>query len=414
MHPAYDEARYVRSVGVARSADPLQARRQADLNAFAGLAEQIRVLVTSESVSADSEERSGATLSGQTLVAEVVQSFAQESLSALRVVERYSDADTAWSLAVLERAVALGELTRLLGEARIAVGAARAAREAAFKVGRAKAAFAALRDEYAAALRSVELVRTASALQRGPGANRLEALSPGAVLVEAQRLLEHLELKKLGGEAQELHPGAPARFPLSVQALLDGVPLQGLLLRASPSAGAIDVETPPPTDAEGRSDFGIPLVGRDPLGSYALSVRVDLSGLRDGADPAWDDVFAGEPTVVFSFGHAARRALRLELRGASEFMRLLREQLSGRGYALADSDADLVVEGEARVDPAGPTQIGTSARCLGELRVLRAGELIGRVPFLASGIGVTEAEALSRALRAGARDAAEKLPQALR
>ena len=413
MHPDYDDAKYVRAVGLAQSPDPIQARRSADLNAFAGVSEQIRVLVTSENVSAESES-DGVSQSGQSFVAEVVRSFAQESLSALRVAERFSEAPTAWSLAVLDRAVALRELSRRSTEARLAAGEARAAREQALQAGRVKAAFAALRDEYAAALQSVELARTASALQRDPETKRLEAQSPAAVLGEARRLLDRLQLKKVSGEEQQLVAGAAARAPLEVQALLDEVPLQGLALRASPAAGAIDVETPPATDAAGRSRFGIPLVGRDPLNSYAISVRADFSALRDGKDPAWDDVFAGEPAVVFSFRRTAGRALRIELRATGEFMPLLREQLSGRGYALVESDGDVVVEGEARTAAAGATRIGNSARCSGELRVLRAGQLVGRVPVAASAVGATVDEALSRALRAGARNAAENLPAALR
>ena len=400
-------------MGLAQSPDPIQARRLADLNAFAGVAEQIRVLVTSENVSAESET-DGAAQGGQSFVAEVVRSFSQESLSALRVAERFSEGQTAWSLAVLDRAVALRELSRRSSEARLAGSEARAAREQALRAGRVKAAFAALRDEYAAAQRSVELARTASALQRDPQAARLEAQSPAQVLGEARRLLDRLQLKKLSGEEQQLQAGAAAGAPLEVQASLDEVPLQGLALRATPAAGAIDVETPPATDAAGRSRFGIPLVGRDPLGSYAIAVRADFSALREGRDAAWDDVFAGEPAVVFSFSHAARRALRIELRAAGELMPLLREQLAGRGYALVESGGDVVVEGEARTSSAGATRIGNSARCSGELRVLRAGQVVGRVPVAASAVGATVEEALSRALRAGARNAAENLPAALR
>ncbi len=412
LHPDYDEAKYVRAVGLAQSADPIQARRLADLSAFAGVAEQIRVLVTSENVSEESET-DGAAQGGQSFVAEVVRSFAQESLSALRVAERFSEAQTAWSLAVLDRAVALRELSRRSTETRLAAAEARAAREQALRAGRATAAFAALRDEYAAALRSVELSRTASALQRDPQAARLESQSPAKVLGEARRLLDRLQLKKISGEEQQLLAGASAGAPLEVQALLDEVPLQGLALRATPAAGAIDVETPPRTDAAGRSRFGIPLVGRDPLNSYAIAVRADFSAFRDGKDPAWDDVFAGEPAVVFSFSRSARRALRIELRAAGELLPLLREQLAGRGYALVESDGDVVVEGEARTSLSGATRIGNSARCSGELRVLRAGQVVGRVPVAASAVGATVDEALSRALRAGARNAAEGLPAAL-
>src|SRR5207237_2669097 len=116
-----------------------------------------------------------------------------------------------------------------------------------------------------------------------------------------------------------------------------------------------DVETPPATDASGRSAFRIPLVGRDPAGSYAVSVRADLSSLRDGKDPAWDDVFAGEPAVVFSFGRTARRALRIELHAAGEILPLLREQLAGKGYALVDAEPDVIVEGEAKASGNGAT-----------------------------------------------------------
>lgn len=414
VHPRYDEARYVLAAGVAQAADPIQARRLADLDAFAGVAEQISVLVTSENLSAEAEEREGPAVSSQSFVAEVVRSFAQESLSALRVAERYSEGTTAWSLAVLDRAVALRELSRRLGEARLSADQAGAARAEALRAGRAKAAFAALRDEYAAALHSVELSRTASALQRGPEARRPDPQSPAAVLGEARRLLERVQLRKVGGEAQELVPGAAGRQPLEVQAVLDGVPLAGLVLRATTAAGALDLETPPVTDAGGRSRFGIPLVGREPSGSYAVSVRADLSGLRTGTDPAWDEVFAGEPAVVFSFGHSARRALRIQLRVTGELLPLLREQLAVRGYALVDGEPDVVLEGEASAAPAGATQIGASARCTGELRILRAGQLVGRLPVAASAVAGTPLEALARALRAGARDAADRLPDALR
>jgi hypothetical protein len=416
VHPDYDEARFVRAVGVAQAADPLQARRNADLSAFAGVAEQIRVLVTSENLSAESEDSSGGAHGEQSFVAEVVRSFAQESLSALRVAERYADAKsgTAWSLAVLDREVALRELWRRFSQAHLAASEARVARDQALKAGRVKAAFAALRDQYSAALRSAELARTASALQRDPEAKPLDAQSPAAVLGEARGLIERMQLRKTAGEQQELIPGSAAGTPLEVTALLDDVPLQGLSLRAVPAVGAIDVETPPATDAAGRSRFGIPLVGRDPANSYAISVRADLSALREGKDPAWDDVFAGEPAVVFSFGRTARRALRIELHAAGEFLPLLREQLSSKGYALVDNDADVVVEGEARAAANGTTRIGEAARCSGELRVLRDGQLVGRVPVIASAVGTTLPEALSRALRAGAREAAEKLPQALR
>lgn len=415
-HPDYDEAKFVRAVGVAQSADPVQARRLADLNAFAGVAEQIRVLVTSENLSAESEDSSGAGHGEQSFVADVVQSFAHESLSALRVAERYADpkTGTAWSLAVLDRAVALRELSRRQTEAQFQSSEARTSREQALKAGRAKAAFAALRDEYMAAMRSVDLLRTSSALQRDPDAKRPTVQSPAAVLAEARRLIERIQLRKTAGENQELLPGAAARNALEVEALVDEVPLQGLALRAVPAAGAIDVETPPATDASGRSRFSIPLVGRDPAGSYAIAVRADLSLLRDGKDPAWDDVFAAEPAVVFSFGRTAHRALRIELRTEGELSSLLREQLAGRGYALVDSDADVVVEGEARAAAGGSTAIGQAARCSGELRVLRGGQLVGRVPVSASGVGATLSEALSRALRAGARSAADQLPAALR
>ena len=410
VHPGYDEAKYLRAVGLAQSTDPIQARRLADLNAFAGVAEQVRVRVTSENVSAESEQSGGAS---QSFVAEVVQSFAQESLSALRVAERFSEEQTAWSLAVLDRAVALRELSRRVTEAGLAGSEARAAREQALQAGRVNAAFAALRDEYAAALRSVDLSTTASALQRDPEAKRLPAQSPAAVLGEARRLLDRLRIKKIAGDEQQLVAGAAARAPLEVQALLDEVPLQGLALRATPAAGAIDVETPPATDAAGRSRFAIPLVGRDPRSSYAIAVRADFSALRDGKDAAWDDVFAGEPATIFSFSRTVRRALRIELRATGELSGLLREQLTGRGYALVASDGDVVLEGEARAAATGATRIGTAARCSGELRVLRAGQLVSRIPVSASAVGATMDEALSRALRAGARNAADHLPAAL-
>ena len=403
VHPDYDDAQYVRAVGVAQSPDPVKARRLADLNAFAGVAEQIRVLVTSENQSFESSENG----SEQTFVADVVQSFAQESLSALRIVERHAEQQTAWSLAVLDRAVALRELSRRMSEAKLAAGEARAARSEALARGRVKAAFAALRDQYAAALRSVELARTASALQRD--GSHLEPQSPATVLGEARKMLERIQLRKLSGEEQELIPGSAARSPLEVLAMLDEVPLSGLSLRAVPAVGALDVETPPATDAAGHSAFRIPLVGRDPANSYAIAVRADLSALRDGKDPAWDDVFAGEPAVVFSFGRTARRALRIELHAGGEILPLLREQLAGRGYALVDGEADVVVEGEAKASANGATSIGQSARCSGELRVLRDGQLVSRIPITASAVGPTLNEALTRALRAGAREAADQL-----
>lgn len=400
VHPDYDDERFVRAVGVGESADAVKARRAADLSAFAGVAEQIRVLVTSANQSFATSD--GA--SEQSFVSDVVQSFAQESLSALRIVERYSEKDTAWSLAVLDRAVALREIERRMGEAQLAASQARAASSQAFLGGRARAAFAALRDEYTAALRSVELARTASALQRGqPFAAK--ALSPAAVLGEARRVLEHIELRKLSGEDRELVAGAT----LEVQALLDGVPLAGLGLRATAALGSLQVETPPATDASGRSEFRVPLVGREPSGSYAVSVRADLSSLRDGKDAAWDDVFAGEPAVLFSFSRTARRALRIELRASGELSAPLRAELATQGYAIVDSDPDVVVEGEAKAAPAGATRIGESARCSGELRVLRDGSLVRRIPIGASAIGQTLDEAFSRAFRATARDAASKL-----
>ena len=110
VHPDYDDARFVRAAGVGQSADPLKARRAADLSAFAGVAEQIRVLVTSENVSAQSQENEVE----QSFVADVVQSFAQESLSALKVVERYADAQsgTAWSPVESSRKSRCGSNTR--------------------------------------------------------------------------------------------------------------------------------------------------------------------------------------------------------------------------------------------------------------------------------------------------------------
>src|SRR5207244_4176061 len=100
--------------------------------------------------------------------------------------------------------------------AHLAAGEARAARSEALARGRVKAAFAALRDQYAAALRSVELARTASALQRD--GTRLEPQSPAAVLVEARKVLERIQLRKIAGEQQELIAGSAARTPLEVQA----------------------------------------------------------------------------------------------------------------------------------------------------------------------------------------------------
>ncbi|MCA1825471.1 MAG: LPP20 family lipoprotein [Myxococcales bacterium] len=403
LHRDYEDAKYVRAVGVGQSPDPVKARRLADLNAFAGVAEQIRVLVTSENQSVESSDNGGE----QTFVADVVQSFARESLSALRVVERYADGDTAWSLAALDRGVALAELSRRMTEARLAGGQARAARDEALARGRARTAFAALREEYVAAVRSVELARTASALQRD--GTRLEPQSPAAVLGEARKILDRIQLRKLAGEQQELIPGSAARAPLEVQARIDDVPLSGLSLRSVAAVGALDVETPPATDSAGRSSFRIPLVGRDPAGSYAVTVRADLSALRDGKDAAWDDVFAGEPAVVFSFGRTSRRALRIELHAAGEILALLKEQLAGQGYTIVDGDPDVVVEGEAKAASNGSTPIGQSARCSGELRVLREGQLVNRIPITASAVGPTLDEALTRALRAGAREAAEKL-----
>ena len=395
----YDDARYVRAVGVGQSPDPLKARRLADLNAFAGVAEQIRVLVTSENQSLATSDNGAE----QTFVADVVQSFARESLSALRVVERFAEKDTAWSLAVLERSVAAAELSRRLSEAKLAASQAQAARAQALAQGRARAAFAALRSEYAAALRTVELARTSSAL-----GTQLSPLSPQAVLGDARGVLERIRIRKVAGEQQELVAGAAARSPLEVQALLDETPLAGLPLRATAATGTLDVESPPPTDASGRSAFRIPLVGRDPAGSYAVSVRADLSSLRDGKDSAWDDVFAGEPTALFSFGRTAHRALRVLLRAGGEISAPLREELARR-YALVDGDADLILEGEARAASSGVTAIGQSARCSGELRVVRDGAVVGRIPVTGSGVGATLSEALTRALRAGAREAAEKL-----
>jgi hypothetical protein len=191
--------------------------------------------------------------------------------------------------------------------------------------------------------------------------------------------------------------------------MLGDVPLQGLSLRAVPAIGALDVETPPATDASGRSTFRIPLVGRDPAGSYAVTVRADLGSLREGKDAAWDDVFAGEPATVFSFGRTSHRALRIELHAKGDLRPLLAAQLTDKGYALVDADPDVVVEGEARAAANGSTAIGQSARCSGELRVLRDGAVVTRIPIAASAVGSSLNEAMQRALRAGAREAADRL-----
>ena len=85
-HADFDDARFLRAVGVAPvGPDAVAARKDADLRAFAGIAEQIRVGVASAESSYQSEGAAGA----HTSFSALVQTWAAESLSALRIVERW-------------------------------------------------------------------------------------------------------------------------------------------------------------------------------------------------------------------------------------------------------------------------------------------------------------------------------------
>ena len=398
-----------------------EAAPDADARAYGAIAEQLRATVSR----AFSSEQTEDDAASHTRITSAVETSAQQTLSGLRVVERWTEGRTTYSLAALDRAVALADVSQRRAARASSVDAGRRGAMERLQRGDLAGALALWRDAAQAASDDEDLARLASAVAP-PGTSVTPALAAAAVIADAADALSRLRLAKSGGEDQDVIPGKPLAHPLAVRAsvALDDrdVPVSGARVRWSTGDGRLALGDAPPTGADGTTAAAVSLVQKSGGVDYAARAELDLRALR-GADgpPGWSQLFERPaPAATFALRYLAVKTRRRVFVGVSEkgapepvLGAALRRKLEDAGWAVVDdrATAEVIVSGESHAAALGKTELGESAAVKGELTVKLAstGASIAHLDLDEKGFGATSAQAAAKAYRT----AAARVPDAL-